>query len=549
MVFYLILSIFCVLGVIVLTNRAWLKRNKAVERNIYLASILLLIALFSFSIGKYNVKKAELIKVKDQYFDIMEEEGEFFFFDSNGNVVKEYKTIGEVLTDFFVSEEWNGKTGISIEEYKKNNKEIVTLSTVLFLYWILLLLIFERENDIEEYEELDDLKLLDKYNPMIAACIAQNRNATYKDLIAIIFNFIEKKKINLRIVSDSNSDKVKYKYMISQNPDSKYSMDMVEKYIYDWLFEKIPDFVNNRVKYDYISINEDNVIEIDLIKRIKAFSEEEDTYSKLKEIKIMNEQRLKKIGANKNSVPFGLLFFNNILMIIIVLAVCLHIYSNGLGISINNVQVLILMFILLFMLFILPIVYIFTLIILKTIIALFKTTEDIGEKNTGRKLVAKSFSIIITTMVLMIIVMALPIDGYLVYDVLLLGVGFLIISTDNYMIKHGNNILNDYYNLKRIENKIKEYSLMSEKNIEYIKIWDKYFVYSIALGIPLEVKKETDIIYSNMDNIILNKTDMQAIYFVCKNYFEDIWDLNFETEENIFSLISKVKKINDNYLY
>ncbi len=263
----------------------------------------------------------------------------------------------------------------------------------------------------------------------------------------------------------------------------------------------------------------------------------------------MNEQRLKKIGANKNSVPFGLLFFNNILMIIIVLAVCLHIYSNGLGISINNVQVLILMFILLFMLFILPIVYIFTLIILKTIIALFKTTEDIGEKNTGRKLVAKSFSIIITTMVLMIIVMALPIDGYLVYDVLLLGVGFLIISTDNYMIKHGNNILNDYYNLKRIENKIKEYSLMSEKNIEYIKIWDKYFVYSIALGIPLEVKKETDIIYSNMDNIILNKTDMQAIYFVCKNYFEDIWDLNFETEENIFSLISKVKKINDNYLY
>ena len=88
--------------------------------------------------------------------------------------------------------------------------------------------------------------------------------------------------------------------------------------------------------------------------------------------------------------------------------------------------------------------------------------KEVSEKNTGRNLIANSIAIIISTIVVMAFVLLLPIDTYIVYDVLIIGVGFLIIHTDDYMLRHDKEILNDYYNLKEIENKIRNYSLMKE---------------------------------------------------------------------------------------
>ena len=172
----------------------------------------------------------------------------------------------------------------------------------------------------------------------------------------------------------------------------------------------------------------------------------------------------------------------------------------------------------------------------------FKSIEEMSEKHTGRNLISKSISIIIATILLMGIVLLLPIDTYLVYDVLIIGMAFLVTQTDDFMLKHSKKILLDYYNLKRIENKIQEYSIIKEKNIEYIKLWDKYYSYSVALGIPIEVDKEAYINYNIDTNLIINKYDIQGIYYVCKNYLEIMWDFEFDNEKSIIIMIYNLKK-------
>ena len=493
-----------------------------------------------YSFIEYKNKKNEL-PYKEE-LEIFEEQGSFYMFDENGNVIIKDATIGEMIFGFFEKEAFNATKNISKQEYIKNNMIIVIISALLFVYWLVLLILYEKEEKYK-FEYQDDMELLKKYNPMEAACIAQNRNIMGRDIIAVILNLIEKGKINLRIVPDEKSSEVKYRYMISENKKSKYQTDIIEEYIYDWLFEDINDFIKNKVNYNYISVNEEKIVEIDLIKRIKSFSASEDTYYKINEIRKVNKKILNKKGANKNSVPFLLRLFNKLVIMVFVLyLVGYHVVTNGLGVIITNFQLLVIMCALIFCIVIIPLIYIITLIILKTIMISFKSLQEISEKNTGRNLIAKSIAIIVSTILLMAVVLLLPIDTYIVYDVLIIGVGFLIISTDDYMLKHDKEILNDYYNLKGIEKKIIDYSLMKEKTIEYVEVWEKYYTYSVALGIVLEVNKESIITYNIDSNLIINKYDLQSIYYVTKSYLEVMWDFEFDNEKSILNQLNNLRK-------
>ena len=540
---YFLGIIFCILGILIFINRFFVKRRIKHEKIMNILFIVVFIVFLIINIINFIEFKENLEMPYTEELEIFEEKGSFYVFDKNGNVVRKNATIGEMLSNFFIKDVFDGTINISKNEYIKNNIIIVTISALLLVYWFVLLILYEKEEEYK-YEQQDDIELLEKYNPMIAACISQNRNIMGRDIIAVILNLIEKGKINLRIVSDEKSSKVKYKYMISENKESRYQTDIIEEYIYDWLFENIKEFMKNKVKHRYISINDEGIIEIDLIKRIRSFSVDQDTYYRLQELKKISKTRLNKKGANNNSVPILLKIFNVlIIMGSILLLVGNHVVTNGIGIVINNLHVLIIMFSLIFLITILPLIYIITLVILKAIMISFKSLQEITEKNTGRNLLANSICIILATVILITIVLLLPIDTYIVYDVLIIGIGFLIIKTDDYMLKHDRVMLNDYYNLKRIEDKIANYSLMKEKNIEYIEIWDKYYSYSVALGIPLEVNKESIINYNLDSRLIINKTDMQAIYYVCKSYLEVMWDFEFNSNKSILNIINKLRKI------
>lgn len=539
---YFFLMIVSLIGIIIFGNRFWVKRRVKKENIINAAITIVLIIILIFTIINFIDYKNNLNKMDfSKYTEVFEIDGYVYMIDSNGKIIEKQTSVGEMLYDYFVSDVFDARIDIPKNEALKNNITVIVISAILFVYWLTLLVLYEKEEKFG-YGEQDDLKILEKYNPMIAACISQNRNIMGRDVISVVLKLIEKEKIKLRIVPNQKSKKIKYKYMISKNEKSTYRLDMIEKFIYDWIFENVNDFIVKNNEYGYIKVSDEGIIEIDLIERIKSFSAEEDTYSKLEELRNMAKDRLKCLGANNNSVPILLKVFNNILMFFVLMIVGTHILSNGLGIVINDLELLIIMFAAIAFIAILPIIYFFSLLALKIIMVFFKSIEEMSEKHTGRNLISKSVSILIATILLIGIILLLPIDTYLVYDVLIIGIGFLVVQTDDYMLKHKSKILLDYYNLKRIENKIQDYSLMKEKNIEYMKLWDIYYPYSVALGIPMEVDKESYINYNIDTNLIINKYDMQGIYYVTKNYLEVMWDFEFDNKNSIINVISNLGK-------
>lgn len=458
-------------------------------------------------------------------------------YDINGNVSHTI-TIGDFLYNAFVYDVLNTNSNAGSPEYIKNNIIVCVISAILLVYWIVLLLLFEKE-EAGGYRIEADEKLFEKYNPMMASCIAQNRNVMCRDVIGVILNFINRGKINLRIVPDAKNKKSGYKYMLSKNENSDFRLDMEEREIYDMLFEGIEDFDRNSDKYTYISKNDEGVIEVDLIKRIKAFTQDEDAYARLKELNFNVKKRLNIIGANRESVPFMLRLFNNILICISIVIVASHIAQNGMDISITNLQMVYLMFVMIFAIAILPLIYVFSLICIEFIMTIFKTLKQVTEGFTGRQLIAKSVSIIFATFLLMIIYSLFAKDYYIIYDILLLGITCLIVFTDDFMLKHDVQILNDYYNLKRIEKKLEDYSLMEGEHVEYIELWNEYYAYAVALGIPMPVNKEIDSVYETTN--MLSKENLEAIYYVSKSYLEVMWDMEFYDKKSQINLLKYLK--------
>lgn len=528
----LLASVVLILANDILFNK---KRNKFLKILEFIGCIIIIVYIFT-SMSNYIAMKNNLTQriitngILGTEITVYTLEGEKI----------ENVSIGSLLYGAFVREAFNGSTGISSIEFLKNNLVIIIATIILIIYWITLLLLFERE-DVTYCKVIEDEKIFEKYNPMLAACIAQNRNVMCRDLVGVVLNLINRGKINIRIIPDENSKVSGYKYMISENPESTVKLDIIEQEIYDWIFEELDNYKKGRADVDYFSKSEEGIIEINLTKRLKEISENDDTYPKLKILNSNVKKRLNNMGANKESTPFIIKAFNNALIIISIILVTSNIMKNGITLSLTNLEVLICMFIAVFVVTILPIIYIISLIFLEFFRIFLKKTGQITEAYTGRKLIAKSVSIIFATIIVIIIYVSFARDFYIIYDILLLGVTCLIIFTDDYMLKHERKILNDYYNLKRIEERISEYSLMKQENVEYIKLWDKYYSYAVAFGIPMPVNKEIPIPYEN--DKILSPESLEGIYYVSKAYLEVMWDMEFynkKAEINIFSIFDEL---------
>ena len=526
--FFFVKAMISLIFIFLLSNDIMFNRKRNIGLKIIEFIVCIALISYIFVSGSNYVIEKNNIEEEIKNNEIISTELTVYNIDGS---VKETTSIGDYMYKSFVSTVFDGNTNITDLEFLKNNLVVIIFGIILIIYWITLLLLFEKEEEIG-YKIVEDEILFEKYNPMIAACISQNRNVMCRDVVAIIINLIEKGKINLRYAQDNKKG---YRYMISENPKSDVRLDMIEKDIYDWIFQEIPNFLKRKSEVEYISINQEGIIEIDLIKRIKELSQNEDTYGRLKELNHNVKQRLNRIGANEESVPFILKLFNNFLVWISVALVTHHIISNGLSMEITNLQVFYMLFVLIFAICILPIIYLFSLVCFEFIRIIFKTMQQVTEGYTGRRLIAKSVSIIFGTLMLIIIYVLLAKDFYILYDILLLGITCLIIFTDDYMLKHQPIILNDYYNLKRIENKIEEYSLMDDKNIEYVELWDKYYAYSVALGIPKPLDKEIDVSYENTN--IITEQNLEGLYWVSKSYLEGMGDMEFSDDKNKIDIL------------
>lgn len=397
------------------------------------------------------------------------------------------------------------------EQKQENNNKVIIIAVIFFIYWIILLFIFEKEDE-DPYEYSDEMELLKKYNPLIAGCMVDNRDALSRDVTATILNLVNKGIIKLELAD--TTERKRYIYNLSRIKSEEFRMTEVEKYVHSWFFNQV-------------YLEEEKV---DFAQRLKQMSWQEESYDKLMELDKIAKKELNKMGANKNKVPLGIKIYNFLLVFMAICVCSNHIANNGLNLKIYESTVLIFFAIVAIMILVIPLVILIGQLVFGMMAYSKRVINLVNEKFTGQKIVSTIIAIVILFTIIVILTAIFAESKYLIIDEILLGITILIIRTDNLMLKNDKKVLKDYYNLKRIKEKLEDYTLLDEKDVEYIKLWEEYFTYAISFGISIEVIKKMKHIYED-DILIQQAKDFDLLYSVSKVYLELIFEMDFDKKE------------------
>ena len=352
----------------------------------------------------------------------------------------------------------------------KEQKEIFTIvvilvAIILLIYWIILMLIYERD---KKYivTNINEEELFNKYNPMIAGCIQGSREILARDIIAVILNLIDKKNIKLDVLQKLGKEN--YTYVIEKNQELENNMDKVEKYVYNWVFEK-----NDKVTLE---------------DRLKEMPKEEKANTKFKELNNLAKEKLSEIGANQGKVPLGIRIFNVILFILSLILIIRHIMFNGFnayGYSFIKQNVLLIVYLIPLIPLGLSIIY----IPINLIIIIRHKINKTVQKITGQKVATTTISLIVLFGVIIALTAIFSPVKYIIADEILLCIATILILTDNLMLKNSVIMIEDYSKLNTLKNKIENYTMMEDKDIEHIVLWEKYLSYAVSFGIADKITK------------------------------------------------------------
>lgn len=354
----------------------------------------------------------------------------------------------------------------------------IILSVFLIAYWLMLLYKYEKEvTSISLYA--DDFEVLDKYNPMIAACIAQNRGMHPRDIIAILINLANKGALKIEYYEAYEGDKKKDKYKLIknkeffENEESKSKLDEMENCVIQLFF-------------DYTT-------EIELTKRLKEIKQTETTVKRLKGLDTIVSSKLESIGANIKTVPTWLTILHNILFVIIcifiVYTVSFNIVLNHITLSVTSAETRLDTFIYgmtiihIIVIFVLPLVGVLLPLLMKLFHFIKRCINKLAFKLTSKELTNMVIRIMIIFVAIMIFEIIFASSSYVIITTVLFFISLVIICTDNLMSMHSKSVVKDYIMLKNIQDKIENGSLLDEKEVKDVILWNKYFTYAVALGI------------------------------------------------------------------
>ena len=355
---------------------------------------------------------------------------------------------------------------------------VISFAFVLITYWIVLLYMYEKEDQYRSVDYLGDEEIFKKYNPLIAGCIVQNRGVLSRDIIAVLLNLSNKGIVRLEVVKDAKiKSKTQYKYMLYRIREKEYLMDSTERQVHFMMFK-------------YVYSRDDG---IDLIKRLQDMPNEKVMYKKFRELEKTAKRDLNEMGANVNSVPKALKISNILVMLITVLLCIYHISQVAFNFEITLVTLFAIGIVVSFMLMSVPFLVAMGYLILKIIGHAKKGINKINEKNFyGKKIFSRSVEIILSTLIVMITTTLLTHNVYFVIDIFVIGIAYLIVGTDGLMLKNNKEFLKDYESIKRLKEKLKNYSNLKKRNVEHIKLWKEYLAYSVAFGISTNIVKYLD---------------------------------------------------------
>lgn len=369
-------------------------------------------------------------------------------------------------------------------------RSILIFAGVLVIYWIILLLVFEKEKKYE-VSCFNEEELFKKYNPLIAGCIQGSREILARDIIAVVLNLIEKKCIHLEIIPKM-SNRLKedqYSYVISKNEEQQTEMDTIERFVYNWIF----------------GMSEKS---IDLQTRLEQIPKDKEANERFKTLSNITRRELGSLGANEAKVPIYLRILNWGVFIIAILTIVRHILFNGFDIYTSD-NALMIMGILPY--FIIPI-FILGYIPLSILIMVRHKVNNIVGKISGQRVVTTTISILLITAVVVILTVIFSPVKYIIVDELLLCIVLIIVLTDNLMLKNNDTIIEDYAKLNLLKDKMEYYTLLEEKDIEHIELYDKYLCYAVSFGIGEKMIKRLKNLHLDEDLEKLMQSSLMENY-------------------------------------
>ncbi len=352
------------------------------------------------------------------------------------------------------------------ENKRKFTNKILIISIIFFAYWIVLIFIYEKDKKyVASYTGEEEL--FEKYNPLIAGCIQGSREILARDIIAVILNLIDKKKIKMEIVPSSRY-KEPYKYMLEKTNEE--NMDEIEIYIYRWLFKS-----NSSV---------------DLAERLKEMPKEEVANKKFKELNKIAKRKLNEIGANMNKVPMTIRVFNVFLFLISLVLVYVHIQYNKFEIYDSNSIYLKVLTLGKLIIILIPVLIGLISIPINLLVATRHRVHKLVRKFTGQKIVTTTATIALLFFIIIFITAIFAKESrFLIVDELLIGISLIIMLTDNLMIKNEAVRIEDFSRLNMLKDKLEDDTLFEDRDIEQIVLWEKYLAYGVAFGVSGKISK------------------------------------------------------------
>lgn len=467
--------------------------ENTMDTAMFIILLIIGVAILFVSVTSYMLYKQDMEKYVDGVWD-----DEDFISDGNKEFTPVVTEKGEIIINGKIytvnkSDEYTFKDHFKVgwdlfnrelfaldnrnDSVFKNNSLIVYACAILFIYWLFLLIVYERERKHISTTIISDDVLMRKYNPLIAGCLEANRDVVHTDIVAVILGLVNKKVIDLEIVP-IDENKNLYKYILKRNRSNEVNigMDEIELYVHSWFFGT--------------GISEKT--EVDIIERIRTLAEEDDYNQKLKELKKLAKKKLSSIGANKNSVPLHVRVINTFIFVSVIF-ICLTVVWFGMvNIHVRTMEMVLLYFAMILVCYAMPVVIFLTYAGILMFLQARRFAELMLNKLFKRELVRVIFLVLLMTLTLILITIYSKFSPLIIPYEILLCISFLIMKTDNLMMQNDDEILMDYNRLKVLKEKISGYSLLSKREIEEITLWEDYMTYAVAFGIAMEVMKDTD---------------------------------------------------------
>ena len=387
-------------------------------------------------------------------------------FDKENLPVASKKSSIDALNIIYKDEGKISKISDAKKEYTRN---IYIFALILLIYWIILIIKYEKDTKIK-LVPFDEDELFKKYNPMLAGCLQGSRDILARDIIAVILNLIEEGKIQLEHINYSINSKGKdsMAYIVSKVPKREHELDDLEKEIYNWLFGDLGT--------------------VELSQRLKEMPKEDDANDRFKELNNITQEKLNSIGANQKKVPTFIRVFNTFLFFITIYVAIKHVLYEGFEIydDLSLVFSIITMGIMMF-----PLAALAIYAVLGIIIGIRKNVAKLVGKITGQRVVTTTITIIAIFLILIIITAIIgdPRNNYIIADEILICISLIIMLTDNLMMRNSVKMIEDFSKINSFKDKIEEYSMMEDRDIEQVTLWEKYLAYAVSFGIAKKICK------------------------------------------------------------